>query len=32
VQEGVDMALEVIASGAARDKLAKFIEYTNRFK
>ncbi len=32
IQEGVDKALEVIASGAARDKLAKFIECTNRFK
>lgn len=32
VQDGVDMALEVIASGAARDRLEKFIAFTNRFK
>ena len=32
IQDGVDKALEVIASGAARDKLAKFVECTNRFK
>ena len=32
IQDGVDKALEVIASGAVRDKLAKFIECTNRFK
>ncbi len=32
IQDGVDKALEVIASGAARDKLAQFVACTKRFK